>query len=266
MRSTSAVPVFIYDDDEALGKVIALHLFEGISAAYARSEEYVLGCPGGRTPRSTYNSLAELFKENQLSLTHLYIAMMDEYANQLPDGTFVNIDSSLHYSCKRFAEEEIRHVFNAGLPENLHLPLKNVLFPDARNPSDYEETLSTLGIDCFLLASGTTDGHVAFNGVGSPAEAKTRVATLSDETRTDNLMTFPQFTSIDEVPKFGVTVGPATISSLSKSAIMILQGSHKSKAFLHITRATSYNPDWPATIIADCNNPQIFADLSASNA
>ncbi len=266
MSSNSRVPVSKFEDDEKLGKALAMLLFHDISRALSRSEKYVLGCPGGRSPRSTYKALGDLVTTTQLSLNHLYIAMMDEYVFEKPDRTFVNVDASLHFSCKRFAEVEIRQVLNAGLPQSLHLPVNNVLLPDASNPSAYEVILNSLGIDLFLLASGTTDGHVAFNGIGSPLGAKTRVTTLSEETRTDNLLTFPQFRSLEEVPKFGVTVGPSTISTLSKRAVMILQGAHKSKAFHQITNSASYNPEWPATIIAECKNPQIFADESASRA
>lgn len=266
MKPHPAVPVSILADDYELGKALATHIFSEMSPVLSRSERYVLGCPGGRSPRSTYQALSELISAAQLSLENLYIAMMDEYAVQEPDGTFRNVDSSLHFSCKRFAEVEIRQVLNARIPESLHLPEKNVLVPNASNPAIYEETLQSYGIDLFLLASGASDGHVAFNGVGSPLEAKTRVTALSVETRTDNLKTFPQFTSLEEVPVFGVTVGPLTISTLSKSAVMILQGAHKSKAFHHITNSDAYNPDWPASIIAECKNPQIFADESASSA
>ncbi|MCX6430150.1 MAG: 6-phosphogluconolactonase [Actinobacteria bacterium] len=266
MSPLSPARISIFENDQTLGSTLALGLFNEIEDARNRSENFVLGCPGGRSPRSTYLALGQLFSERKTAIDHLYIAMMDEYAIRGDDGNFSNVDSSLHFSCAKFAYDEIRNVFNQGLPKKSQLPFDQVLLPDARDPQKYEETLNSIGIDCFLLASGVTDGHVAFNGIGTPRDAKTRVAALSDETRTDNLMTFPQFQSLSEVPKFGVTVGPSTISSLSKSAIMILQGPHKGNAFRRIANAPSYDPNWPATIVSECQKPQLFADASAANA
>ena len=53
---------------------------------------------------------------------------------------------------------------------------------------------------------------------------------LSLQTRKDNMKTFPQFNHINEVPKYGITVGLNTISSLSKSAVIVLAGKEKKTA------------------------------------
>jgi len=254
----------IFSTDELLGMAAAERIFTGIKTTYQQGKKYVLGCPGGRSPRSTFKALAQLIATNQQPLTHLTIAMMDEFAVESPAGEFSNVSEDSHFSCKRFAFKEIRDVLDAGIPQELHIPHEQVLVPDARNPQAYEDLLRGIGIDCFLLASGTSDGHVAFNPIGTDQNEVTRIARLAKETRTDNLQTFPDFADISEVPKFGVTVGPGTISAVSKSAIMLLQGAHKRLAFTRISAATHFESDWPATIIADCNNPLLFADSEAA--
>lgn len=257
--------IIVFPTDAELGAAAAQEIFEGIRAAEKMGKKYVLGCPGGRSPRSTYGALATLVSSARQSINHLHIAMMDEYSVQLPNGEFRNVDGRSHFSCRKFAFDEIRDVLNAGLDADLQLPYEQVLVPDAENPAEYESRLRAIGVDCFLLASGASDGHVAFNGRGTSRSATTRVTELAEETRRDNMHTFPEFRSLVEVPKFGVSVGPETIASVSKKALMLLQGEHKQEAYRRISSAHSYQSDWPATIILECLNPQILVDSLAAN-
>ena len=114
------------------------------------------------------------------------------------------------------------------------------------------------------MASGASDGHVAFNPPGTEKSARTRIVRIADETRQDNLGTFPDFKDITEVPKYGVTVGPETMVDVSAIAIMELVGSHKNKAFERISSATKYESDWPATIVRECKDYYILADKAAA--
>lgn len=255
----------IFPTDVEMGRAAAEVIYEGLHEAESAGRNYVLGCPGGRSARSTYQALGVLVSTRKQPLKHLYIAMMDEYVEQIPGGEFRNIDEESHFSCRGFALREIRDVLNSELAQNLQLPIENVLIPKALSPAEYEDHLGALGVDCFLLASGTTDGHVAFNGRGTARSAVTRVAALAEETRRDNMHTFPDFKTLEEVPKFGVTVGPQTIASISKRAIMLLQGTHKQGAFQRIISAKAYETDWPATIIKECRHWQIFATVDAAN-
>lgn len=257
--------ITVFPTDAQVGAAAAQEIFEGIQDAGIMGRKYVLGCPGGRSPRSTYSALAALVSKDHQSIRHLHIAMMDEYAVQLPNGKFRNVDERSHFSCRRFALDEIRDVLNAGLGKDLQLPYEQVLVPDAEMPEEYEIQLRTLGVDCFLLASGTSDGHVGFNGRGTSRAAITRITKLAEETRRDNMHTFPLFKSLAEVPIFGVSVGPETFALASKKAIMLLQGEHKQEAFRRISLAGAFDPDWPATIIIECQDPKIFADSLAAN-
>ena len=197
--------ISVFSTDAELGIAAAQEIIQGIQDAEVMGRKYVLGCPGGRSPRSTYLALAALLSKAGQSIKHLHIAMMDEYVVQLPNGDFRNVDERSHFSCRRFAFHEIRNVLNAGLEEDLQLPFEQVHVPDAEKPEEYENLVRTLGVDCFLLASGASDGHVAFNGRGTPRAATTRITPLSEETRRDNMHTFPEFKSLAEVPIFGVS-------------------------------------------------------------
>lgn len=251
-----------YPSSEALGQALAGLIAEEIAAAAAEGRHLVLGCPGGRSPMSTYEALAQLVAERSLPLGHVVIAMMDDYAEQDPDGGFRVVDDTVPHSCRRFAREQIVDRLMAGAPEGATPPA--LWLPEASDPSAHEERLAQAGIDLFLLASGDSDGHVAFNPPGSPATSRTRVVPLADTTRRDNLATFPTFEDLDAVPRYGVTVGIATIRDYSRRVVMIAHGANKVEAVRRIAMADAYNETWPATIVVECQRAQLYTDDAAS--
>jgi glucosamine-6-phosphate deaminase len=252
-------------DDFAVGRYAAEIIFSEMVRAATENRPFVLGCPGGRTPRSAYKGLADLIKESKTNISHVIIAMMDEFLEENTDGTYSNHTLDKHFSCTRFAKLEIFDVLNASAPEGGKIALEKVRFPDASDPQSYEDFLRKVGVDVFLMASGASDGHVAFNPPGTKRDECTRIVRIADETRHDNLSTFPDFKFIEEVPKHGVSVGPATMVDVSAIAIMELIGTHKAEAFARISAATSYESDWPSTIIRDCKDYYILADKAAAN-
>jgi 6-phosphogluconolactonase/glucosamine-6-phosphate isomerase/deaminase len=158
-------------DDLAVGQYAAEIIFTELVRAKSEGHPFVLGCPGGRTPRSTYNALAAMIKDSKQDISHVVIAMMDEYLAENADGTYSNHTFDKHFSCTRFAKLEIFDVLNAGAPVGGKIPEENVRFPDASDPQGYEDFLRKVGVDVFIMASGGSDGHVAFNPPGTPGIA-----------------------------------------------------------------------------------------------
>ena len=120
------------------------------------------------------------------------------------------------------------------------------------------------GIDLFLLASGASDGHVAFNPPGSDRGSTTRIVELSDDTRRDNMTTFPDFRTLDQVPRHGLTVGISTIVDHSRELVMVVTGADKTTAFGRLTTAERYEPDWPATAFVEGALTSLYADRAAA--
>ena len=87
---------------------------------------------------------------------------------------------------------------------------------------------------------------------------------LAEQTRRDNLKTFPDFASIDAVPRHGVTVGIETIRAQSRAVGMVVWGEGKREAYRRLSAAQSYDPDWPATIFSICANATLYADRAAA--
>jgi glucosamine-6-phosphate deaminase len=233
----------VFETPEALGDAVAARIVERAAAAAAQGKRFLLGCPTGRTPRPVYAALAR----RKADLRHVTLVMMDEY---LVDGA----PATEPWSCQAFVRQQMN--FGAG----------EIWFPDPAHPAAYDRRIADAGgIDLFLLASGATDGHVAFNSTGSPRDSRTRIVPLSDQTRRDNLQTSPSFGSLENVPREGVTVGIATIAE-AREAIMALTGASKRLSLRRLVEASGYDPSWPATVIHECAVREIVADAAAAQA
>ncbi|HEY2378777.1 MAG TPA: 6-phosphogluconolactonase [Gemmatimonadaceae bacterium] len=234
-ESARLTPIRILPTPAAIGDYLAEVLLYRIEHARRLGERFLLGCPTGRTPRPFYDELAQ----RRSDLRHVVFVMMDEYV-----GTEM---------CHAFVRE--------------HMPwAAAVWFPDPRDPAAYDARIADAGgIDFFLLASGATDGHVAFNQPGAPRDSRTRVVPLSEATRRDNLKTSPSFGALENVPRQGVTVGIETIAA-AREAVMVVWGESKRQTLQRIRAAAQYDPAWPATVIHEVPIREIVADVEATSA
>jgi len=256
-----AVPLTVLADDAAIGKHVAQQVLALLEDASNR--RVVVGCPAGRTPRSTYRALGELAASHRLDLSRLAIVMMDEFLVEM-NGKLRYCDPDALYSCRRFAEIELRRVLNAGLSPDRQLPSSQIHFPDPDDPGRFEDLLVELGgIDFFILASGASDGHVAFNPPGSALDSRTRIVELAETTRRDNMLTFPVFDDLSEVPKRGVTVGLGTVVQHSKRVAMLMSGAGKRVALGRLKDLGRFDPSWPASVVFECRQPEIVVDAAA---
>lgn len=255
----------IHDNSAAIGEELAPRIIDGIRAANAAGRSYVLGCPGGRSPLPVYAVLGERIAADPVDCSRMVIAMMDEYLLGQPGEAVTPPPASAHFSCRGFGQREIVGRINANLPAAWRVRMDNFWVPDPADPASYDEKLSQAGgIDLFLLASGAGDGHIAFNPPGSARDSRSRIVKLAEQTRRDNLATFPDFGSIEEVPLQGITIGVGSVAELSKSVAIIVWGEGKQTAYKRLSAATAYDPAWPATIVVECRNAELHADRDAA--
>jgi glucosamine-6-phosphate deaminase len=258
------IPVFVYETPEALGQTLAADLLTQINSAKTAGRQFLLGCPSGRSLQTTYQALGQQAQQAGADLSPLVMVMMDDYVLPSSHG-FVHCPAEAHYSCRRFAWAEICAVLNKGLPPSRQLLKENIWFPNPAEPNAYDQRLEAAGgIDLFLIASGASDGHVAFNPPGSALTSRTRIIPLAETTRLDNLKTFPEFNGLEEVPAHGVSVGLGTIATLSRRVILVIHGAHKKEAVRRLAEDEDFNPAWPATLIFRCREPQLWLDEAAA--
>lgn len=252
----------VFPSPDAIGDEVAKRLLARVEQARLTKSRFLLGCPTGRTPKPIFGAMARYLGQAKQDLSHLVLVMMDEYL--VPDGRSLAYASPARpWSCHHFARVEIADRLNAVLPDAHQVREESIWFPDPAEPQAYDERIAGAGgVDLFLLASGASDGHVAFNPPGSARHTRTRIIPLSDETRRDNLLTFPSFGTLDAVPHHGVSVGIDTIAS-AKEAMMIVWGSGKRLTLQRMRTADRYDPGWPATVIHECAAAEILADREA---
>lgn len=252
--------VRVFPDEDSLGASLAAEIVEGIDASRAAGRRYVLGCPGGRSARSTYRGLSRRVRGADLS--HVIIAMMDDYVLPLEEGGFEHCPADAHYSCRRFAREEIAAPLNRSAL--VGIPDEHVWLPDPGEPTAYRAQLEGEdGVDLFIVASGASDGHIAFVKPGTPLDSDVSIIPLAETTRRDNMATFPDFDSLDEVPRHGVSVGLGTIRDLSRQVRLIIHGEGKRLATRRVLEVDDFDPSWPATFIHRCRGAQIWLDEAA---
>lgn len=258
-----ARPALVFRSPEAMGEYVARFILDGVKAARTARRAYLLGCPTGRTPMPTYQAIGRRAAADGVDLSHLVLAMMDDYV--VPAGTgFAYCPAAAHYSCRRAAHVDIAGAINQGVPAAQRIAQDHIWFPDPARPQAYDDRLKNAGgIDFFITASGASDGHVAFNAPGSALDSASRIVPLAETTRRDNLGTFPEFKALCEVPTHGVTVGLGTIRLLSRQVAILIHGAEKRDAVKRLNACRGFDPSWPASFIFECRDPLVLLEEGA---
>lgn len=157
----------------------------------------VLGLATGSTPLGTYRELIRRHREEGLSFAGSQAFLLDEY---------VGLPASHPESYRSVIRREIAdHVdFAAGAVHGLDGEAADPASEAAR----YDASIARAGgIDVQILGIGS-DGHIGFNEPMSSLASRTRIKTLTEQTRRDNARFFA---GPDEVPHHVLTQGLGTI-------------------------------------------------------
>jgi glucosamine-6-phosphate deaminase len=156
----------------------------------------VLGLATGSTPLGTYRELIGRHRDG-LSFAEAQAFLLDEY---------VGLPSAHPESYRSVIRREFAgHVDLAA--DAVH-GLDGEAADPAAEAARYEASISAAGgVDVQLLGIGT-DGHIGFNEPMSSLASRTRIKTLTEQTRRDNARFFA---SPDQVPEHVLTQGLGTI-------------------------------------------------------
>ncbi|MPW29533.1 glucosamine-6-phosphate deaminase [Agarivorans sp. B2Z047] len=216
-------------DKNQVGRWSALYIAEKIKSYKPTAERpFVLGCPTGGTPLATYQHLIELHKQGVLSFEHVVTFNMDEYVG-IPSDHPESYYSFMHNNF--FSQIDIP-------AENINLLDGNAEDLEAEC-ARYEAKIKQYGkINLFMGGVGV-DGHIAFNEPASSLASRTRVKTLTEDTRMVNSRFFD---SLEQVPKLALTVGVGTL--LDSEEILILVTGHNKAQALEAAVEGSVNHLW----------------------
>lgn len=209
--------VIIEPDYEQLSRWAAEYVIKRINEFNPTPDhKFVLGLPTGSSPIGMYRNLVKANKEGRVSFKNVLTFNMDEYV-----GLPVEHPESYHSFMYKYLFDHID--IN---PKNIHILDGNA--PDlAAECENYEKAIEKAGgIDLFLGGVGE-DGHLAFNEPFSSLNSRTRVMTLTYDTRVVNSRFFDN--DVNQVPRQAMSVGIATVMA-SKEVLVEGFGAKKARA------------------------------------
>lgn len=202
--------VLIHPTPAAAGAAVA-DIVEG----YVRRGPCVLGLATGSSPVAAYRELARRHRDTGLSFAQARAFLLDEYVG-IP----------------RSHPESFHSVIRRDFTDHVDFTPGTVRSPegDARDPhwaaAEYDAAIAAAGgVDVQLLGIGT-NGHIGFNEPTSSLTSRTRLKTLTQQTRLDNARFFA---SLDEVPHHCVTQGLGTIGE-ARHLVLVATGEAKAAA------------------------------------
>jgi glucosamine-6-phosphate deaminase len=200
--------VVILDSAEEISRYTSEHILARVESGAVK----VLGVATGSSPLPIYEGLEHRWTPAVGDLTAF---ALDEYVG-LPHSH----------------PESYHAVIDREVTQRLKLNPWEVHVPDGNSPNideaceRYEALIKESGgIDLQILGIGAT-GHIGFNEPTSSFASRTRIKTLTPETRRDNARFF---NSIDEVPRHCVTQGLGTIME-ARELLLVAMGAAKAEA------------------------------------
>lgn len=200
--------VVICPDEEQVGVIAA----DRVIAQLAGKHTPVLGLATGSSPLNLYAELKRRAAAGDVDFAHALAFALDEY---------VGLDPEHPLSYRATIDRTVVKPLGMN-PNRVRVPNGFVADLEAA-AEDYENAIRQAGgVDVQILGIGS-NGHVGFNEPTSSFGSRTRVKTLTEQTRDDNA----RFFSEDEtVPTHCVTQGLGTIMD-ARNLVMVVSGEKK---------------------------------------
>lgn len=237
-------------------RIIVTKSYEEMSAAAARivagqvyvNPKSILGLATGSTPVGMYKELIRKHKEDGLDFSEVISFNLDEYI-----GLAESNEQSYHY----FMDENLFNHVNIK-HENTHVPNGNAKDIDAEGKA-YDAAIEAKGgIDLQVLGIGN-NAHIGFNEPDSKFAAITQKVKLAEGTIKANARFFA---TIDEVPKFAISMGIGTIMR-AKKIVLLASGKNKAQA-IYNTLYGPISPEIPSSILQLHKDVVIVVDEEAA--
>ncbi|NNN82932.1 glucosamine-6-phosphate deaminase [Vibrio sp. A8-1] len=233
-----------------VGKWAAAHIAKRINAFKPTADRpFVLGLPTGGTPLATYKALIALYQAGEVSFKHVVTFNMDEYIGIAEDHP----ESYHSFMYNNF----FNHIDIQ--PQNINL-LDGNTDDHELECKRYEDKIKSYGkINLFMGGVGN-DGHIAFNEPASSLSSRTRIKTLTEDTRIANSRFFDG--DISQVPKYALTIGVGTL--LDAEEVMILVTEHNKALALQAAVEGCVNHMWTVSALQLHPKAVIVCDAPAT--
>jgi glucosamine-6-phosphate deaminase len=237
--------VVILAGTEEIGAVAA----DAIGALLGRTPAAVLGLATGSSPLAIYDELAARCDAGLISFANARGFTLDEYVGLPADHPerYRTVIDNVFVSRVDFAPGAVQS------PDGLATDIPAAC-------AAYENAIREAGgVDLQILGIGT-DGHVAFNEPGSSLASRTRIKTLTRQTRIDNARFFGG--DVESVPTHCLTQGLATIME-ARHVVLVATGRSKAEA-VHQLVEGPVSALWPATILQHHPHVTVLLDDAAA--
>ncbi len=238
--------VVILDEPAQLARVAG----DAVADLLAATPDATLGLATGSSPLVVYDELAARCSRGEVSFAKARGFTLDEYVGlpaDHPERYLTVIDRDF-VSRVDFAPGAV-----AG-PDGLADDLPAAC-------AAYEWSIADAGgVDLQILGIGS-DGHIAFNEPGSSFASRTRIKTLTRQTRVDNARFFHG--DVDAVPTHCLTQGLGTIME-ARHVVLLATGQGKAQAVHHLVEG-AVTALWPATILQHHPHVTVLLDPAAGN-
>ncbi|HOX06922.1 MAG TPA: glucosamine-6-phosphate deaminase [Planctomycetota bacterium] len=227
--------VIIQPNAQKVGEWTAAYITKYINKLQPTEQKpFVLGLPTGGSPIPTYKEFIRLNKAGKVSFKNVVTFNMDEYVG-LPREHPESYWSFMHSNL--FNHVDIRK-------ENV-----NILNGNAKDLevecAAYEDKIKKYGGIRLFLGGIGPDGHIAFNEPGSSLSSRTRVKTLTTDTKIANSRFFDNDPA--KVPSTALTVGVGTVMDAHRVVILVT-GHNKARA-LHEVVENGVNHMWTVSAL-----------------
>ncbi|MDR0456992.1 MAG: glucosamine-6-phosphate deaminase [Treponema sp.] len=242
--------LIIHENYDDASRWAAFYIADKINAyRKINSKPFVLGLPTGSSPVGIYRELIKMHRAGQLSFAHVHSYNMDEYV-----GLPASHPQSYHYF---MAENLFSHVDID--PAHAHV-LDGMTKDPVKECQNYEDAIAREGgIELFLGGMGS-DGHIAFNEPGSSLQSRTRVKTLTEETKIANARFFEG--DPEKVPATALTVGVGTVMD-AREVMIIVNGKNKARALQAVVEE-GLNHTWTLSCLQMHSRAIIVCDEDAA--
>lgn len=249
--SFEKIPVKIFEDPRQGARYVAREVSDMIRSKNAEGKYCVIGLATGSTPKSLYDELVRMHREEGLSFKKVITFNLDQYFPMERDAL-----QSYHYFMRKnlFEQTDI-------LAENYFVPDGMVDKADVKaHAREYEQKIADAGgIDIQILGIGR-NGHIGFNEPGSSIYSKTRLVTLDYSTRLANAS---NFANMSNVPRMAITMGIQTIMQ-SRKIVLMAWGNEKA-AIIKTSVEGDMTEDVPASLLQQHENAEFVVDQSAAS-
>jgi glucosamine-6-phosphate deaminase len=186
-----------------------------IARQVRQKPESALGFATGQTPLSLYQLLTKMHRNEGLDFSRVTAFNLDEY---------VGLDPTHPASYHSYMWDNLFGKINID-KHRTHIPDGLARDIPASCRAYEEKILAAGGIDIQILGIGS-DGHIGFNEPSSSLASRTRIKTLTVQTRKDNAGFFG---GEDKVPHHVITMGLGTIMDC-RMCLLLAFGKKKARA------------------------------------